>query len=110
MTIFDRYLFKRDTWVRRRVKIDNLLYEKLEELTEEYETTINRLVNIAIIHMIETENIKVYKRPNAEIAEAHNFAIRETSYKKLEELRSKYGLPIYKLINIAIYNAINERN
>ena len=53
-------------------------------------------------------NVKLYERSDNEIVEAHNFAIRETSYNKLEELKNKYGLSIYKLTNIAIYNALNS--
>ena len=44
-----------------------------------------------------------------EIVEAHNFAIRESSYNAMEKLKNKYGLSIYKLTNIAIYNALNSK-
>ena len=98
MSIFDKYLLKKDNLLRRRVEIDNTLYEKLVELSNEYDA--------AIIDMITKENIAIYERAENEIVEAHNFAIRETSYKKLEEYKNKYGLSIYKLINIAIYNAL----
>lgn len=106
--VFDDYLLKKDKSLRRRIEIDCSLYEKLKELSKEYDASINRLVNIAIVDMIKNENVKVYERPSSELTEAHNFAIRETSYRKLEELKSKYGLSIYKLTNIAIYNAINK--
>lgn len=107
--IFDEYLLKKDKLLRRRIEIDYSLYEKLKELSKEYDASINKLVNIAIVDMIKNENIKIYERPDNEIIEAHNFAIRESSYKKLEELKNKYGLSIYKLTNIAIYNAINGK-
>lgn len=107
MSVFDKYLLKKDNLLKRRIEIDNTLYEKLVELTDVYDASVNKLVNIAIIDMIEKENVKVYERPDNEIIEAHNFAIRETSYNKLEELKNKYGLSIYKLTNIAIYNALN---
>lgn len=107
MSVFDKYLLKKDNLLKRRIEIDNTLHEKLVELTDIYDASVNKLVNIAIIDMIEKENVKVYERPDNEIIEAHNFAIRETSYNKLEELKNKYGLSIYKLTNIAIYNALN---
>lgn len=110
MSIFDEYLLKKDKLLRRRIEIDCSLYEKLKALAKEYDASINKIVNIAIIDMIEKENINIYKRPENELTEAHNFAIRESSYKKLEELKNKYGLSIYKLTNIAIYNAINDEN
>lgn len=106
MSVFSKYLLKKDNLLRRRIEIDNTLYEKLVELTDVYDASVNKLVNIAIIDMIEKENVKVYERPDNEIVEAHNFAIRESSYNKLEELKNKYGLSIYKLTNIAIYNAL----
>lgn len=108
MSVFDKYLLKKDSLLKRRVEIDSSLYEQLEELAEIYDASINKLVNIAIIELLETENVKIYKRPNNEIADSHNFAIRETSYEGLDKLKSKYGLSIYKLINIAIYNALNS--
>lgn len=107
MTIFDNYLLRKDRLVRRRIEIDNSLYEQLKDLSQIYDASINKLVNIAILDMIKNNNIKLYERPDMEIVEAHNFAIREKSYKQLDELKAKYGLSIYKLTNIAIYNALN---
>lgn len=109
MNIFDKYLLKKDKLLKRRVEIDSSLYEKLVELTEVYDASINKMVNLAIIELIETENVKIYEKPDNEITESHNFAIRETSYEKLETLKNKYGLSIYKMINIAIYNALNSQ-
>ena len=109
MNTFDKYLFKKDNLLRRRIEIDNFLYEQLVKLTEIYDTSINKLVNIAIIEMIRTENVNVYEKPENEIVEAHNFAIRESSYNAMEKLKNKYGLSIYKLTNIAIYNALNSK-
>lgn len=34
--------------------------------------------------------------------------INKLKYSKLEEFKNKYGLSIYKLTNIAIYNALNS--
>ena len=108
MNVFDKYLLKKDNLVRRRIEIDNSLYEQLNKLVKEYDASVNKMVNIAIIELINSGNIVIYERPENEIVEAHNFAIRETEYLKLEKMKNKYGLSIYKLINIAIYNALNS--
>ena len=71
MNTFDKYLFKKDNLLRRRIEIDNSLYEQLVKLTEIYDTSINKLVNIAIIEMIRTENVNVYEKPENEIVEAY---------------------------------------
>lgn len=108
MNTFDKYLLKKDKLIKRRIEIDSSLYEKLSKLTDVYDASINKLVNIAIVEMINTENVQIYEKPENEISESHNFAIRETSYSAMEKLRDKYGLSIYKLTNIAIYNALNS--
>lgn len=108
MSIFDNYFLKKDNLLKRRIEIDNSLYEKLMELTEIYDASINKMVNVAIIELIKNGNINIYEKNNNEIVESHNFAIRETSYKELEKLKDRYGLSIYKLVNIAIYNALNN--
>ena len=106
MNTFDKYLLRKDNLIKRRIEIDSSLYEKLAELTQIYDASINKLVNVAIIEMLKSENVKIYERPKNEIAESHNFAIRESSYGAMEKLREKYGLSVYKLTNIAIYNAL----
>ncbi len=108
MNTFDKYLLKKDKLLKRRIEIDSLLYEKLSNLSNIYDASVNKLVNIAIIELLKTENVKIYERPQNEISESHNFAIRQSSYEGMEKLRDKYGLSLYKLTNIAIYNAINS--
>lgn len=108
MNLFERTLYKKDKILRRRIEIDNTLYEKLVEIVDKYDTTMSNLVNIAIDELIRTEKVKLYERAKNERVEAHNFSIKETLYKRLEKLREKYGISIYKLINIAIYNALND--
>ncbi len=109
MSVFDKYILKKDNLVRRRMDIDVSLYEELSSLSENiYDASINKLINVAIIDMIKKGNIKPYERNKDEIAEQHNLLIRETSYRELEKLKITYGIPIYKLINTAIYNALNS--
>ncbi len=109
MTIFDKYFLKRDVLLKRRVEVDKSLYDELIKLSEIYDASINKLVNVAIVELIENKNIKFYERNDNEIIESHNFAIRKSSYKELERLKEIYGISIYKLINIAIYNALNKK-
>lgn len=73
--VFDKYFFKRDNILKRRMEIDSSLYEKLKELSNVYKASINKLVNVAIIEMVETNNVNLYDRPEKEISESHNFNI-----------------------------------
>ncbi len=109
MGILDKYLLPKDNILRKKIEIDNTLYEKIEELSKKkYDASVNKIVNIAIIGLIENEEVKVYKKPENEISVAHSFLIRESSYIKLEEMREKYGISLYRLVNIAIKNALDE--
>ena len=95
-------------WIFGDGDVGKILYEKLKELSEIYEASINKLVNVSIIEMVEKNNINLYDRSAKEISESHNFNIRESAYKELEKLSDKHHLSIYKLVNIAIYNAVNS--
>jgi len=109
MSVFNKYLLTKDSSVRRRIEIDVSLYEQLADLASNvYDASINKLVNIALIELINTEKVEIYKRKDGEFTESHNFLIRNSTYKELEKLKDKYGLSIYKLVNIAIYNALNS--
>ena len=110
MGILDRYLLKRDNILRKKVEIDNTLYEEVVELSKIYDASANKIINIAILGLIESENVKLYKKPDNEISVPHSLLIREELYKKLEKFREKYGISIYRLVNIAIKNVIDEEN
>ena len=106
--VFDKYFYKRDNILKRRIEIDASLYERLKELSNIYEASINKLVNVAIMEMVETNNVNLYDRPEKEVSESHNFNIRESAYKELERLSDKHHLSIYKIVNIEIYNEVKS--
>lgn len=107
MGVFDRF-WRRDELVKKSIAIDGALYEKLDKLSKnDYQTSKNQLINACIEELIRTENVKLYqiqKKP----AEQHSLLIRRSLFEGLEYLRDKYDLSIYKLLNIAISNAIEE--
>lgn len=108
MGAFDRF-WRREALLKKTIEIDNSLYEKLEELSENiYQTSTNQLINACIEELIETKNIKIYEKPEGELSIQHSLLIRESLFSALEEMREKYNLSIYKLVNIAIKNAIEE--
>lgn len=108
MGILDKYLQKRDTILRKKIEIDNTLYEDIVKLSKIYDASANKIINIAILGLIQSENVKLYKKPDNEISVSHSLLIREEYYKKLEEFREKYGISIYRLVNIAIKNVVDE--
>lgn len=105
MSLFDKYLLKKDNLLKRRIEIYVDLYEELQELTKIYDASANDLVNISILEMVKNKNISLYE-PHSNLREYHSFSIRESLYRQLEELKRKYKLSITQLVNIAINNAL----
>ncbi len=108
MGAFDRFL-KREKYLKKTIEIDNALYDKLGELSKNvYQTSINQLINACIEELIKTNNVKIYEKQKGELSVQHSLNIRESLFNELEEMRERYNLSIYKLVNIAIKNAIDE--
>lgn len=108
MGAFDKFLGK-EKLIRKTIEIDNNLYEELRKLSDnKYDASVNKLINASIEELVNTENIKVYVKDKNEISLKHTLLIRESLVIALDELKDKYGLSIYKLVNMAIYNAIEQ--
>lgn len=108
MGVFDRF-YKKEKLVRKTIEIDNNLYEKLKELSDnEISASVNQLINACIEELIKKENIKMYVKPKEEISVKHSLLIRESFVQELDNLKDKYDISIYKLVNMSIYNALEE--
>ncbi|MCL2501391.1 MAG: hypothetical protein FWE90_13805 [Defluviitaleaceae bacterium] len=106
--IFDRTFKKRENKIRRNYEIEDNLYVKLEELSAVYDASVTDLINESLLNLIQTENIRLYEKKRNELSVTHTLLIRESNIAGLEQLKKKYGVSIFKLVNIAIRNALNE--
>lgn len=108
MGAFDRF-YKKEKLVRKTIEIDNNLYEQLKQLSDnEISASVNQLINACIEDLIKKENVKMYIKPKNEISVKHSLLIRESFAENLDKLKDKYGISIYKLVNMAISNALEE--
>ena len=108
MGVFDRF-YNKEKLIRKTIEIDENLYEKLKEISDnEISASVNQLINACIEGLIIDENIKMYAKPKNEISIKHSLLIRESFVKGLDELKDKYDISIYKLVNMSIYDALNE--
>lgn len=109
MSCFNRF-YKKEELISRTLDIDEELYIELEKLSKDiYDASISKLVNASIEQLIQTEEVKIYKRTNKSYV-SRSFLIRKSFLEGLYELRKKYRIPIYLLVNIAIKNSIEEEN
>ena len=107
MSYFNRF-YKREKMVSRTLDIDEELYDELEYLSKNvYDASISKLVNAAIEGLIENENIRIYKRKRNSYV-SRSFLIRSSFLEGLYELKNKYRISIYLLVNIAIKNEIED--
>ena len=108
MEWYDRFL-KKEKWVKKSAEIEGSLYDRLKEISDnELEASINKLIDACIDDFKIGEKVIIYKKDTDEINVARSVIIRESMYKKLEEMREKYGISISKLINISIRNGLEK--
>ena len=106
--LFDLVFKKRENKIRRNYEIDDSLYSKLEELSKIYDASVTDLINECLSNLIHTENIQLYEKNSADLMVTHTLLIRQSNLSGLEKLKEKYGVSIFKLVNISIRNVLNE--
>ena len=104
---FDTAFPVREDATRCNYEIDDDFYNELEALSKYYQATVTDLVNICIEQLLKTENIVIYKKEN-ELLVKHTLFIRRSNTAGLSRLSASTGVSIYRLVNIAIRNALKD--
>ena len=108
MEWYSRFLAK-EKWVKKSAEIEGSLYDRLKEISEnELDASVNKIIDACVAELKLGEKVIIYKKEKNEINVARSIIIRESMYKKLEDMREKYGISISKLINIAIRSGLEE--
>lgn len=99
---YERF-YKKEKWVKKSAEIEGMLYDRLKEIAEkELEASVNKIIDACIDDLKLEDKVIIYRKEKNEISVARSIIVRESVYKKLEDLKEKYGISISKLINIAI--------
>ena len=102
MEWYERF-YKKEKWVKKSVEIEGKSYDKLKEISSnELEASVNKIIDACVEDLKLEDKVVIYRKQRDEINVARSIIIRESVYKKLEDLREKYGISISKIINIAI--------
>ena len=101
--------YKKENWLKKSAEIEGNLYDKLKEISsKEIDASVNKIIDACIDEFEIGEKVIIYKKEKGEINVARSIIIRESMYKKLEDMREKYGISISKLINIAIREGLEK--
>lgn len=110
MEWYNRF-YPKEKWVKKSTEIEGKLYDQLKEIAyNELDASVNKIIDACVDDLKLDEKVVIYKKEKGEINVARSIIIRESMYKKLEELRDKYGVSISKLINIAIRSGLEKYN
>ena len=108
MNWYNRF-YEKEKWVKKSVEIEGNLYDKLKKIAnEELDASVNKIIDACIDDFEIGEKVVIYRKRKDEINVARSIIIRESIYKKLEDMREKYGISISKLVNIAIRTGLES--
>lgn len=108
MEWYNRF-YTKEKWVKKSAEIEGKLYDRLKEISDkELDASINKIIDACVDDLELGDKIIIYKKEKDEINVARSIIIRESIYKKLEDMREKYGISISKLVNIAIRVGIEK--
>ena len=101
--------YAKEKWIKKSAEIEGKLYDKLKQIaSEELDASVNKIIDACVDDLKLEDKVVIYSKDKNEINVARSIIVRESTYKKLEDLREKYGLSISKIINIAIKTGLKK--
>ena len=103
-------LYRKDEIVSRSLHIDEELYLKIQDLSENvFNASVSKLVNICVETMLQNkENITFYKKPQGTDSIYRSILFKKEFYDELVEIRSQTGISFSRLVNGSIKDFINK--
>lgn len=98
---FDNVFQRREELIRKSIEIDDTLYSRLEEYAKTYDATISDLVNACVAHLLSSGQLPIYESQKP-LYVMHTLRLRAGNLAGLESLKEKYGISLFRLVNMAI--------
>jgi len=99
-------LLPKEELSQRTLDIEANLYETLLDLAENYfDASVSKIINLCIYDLAEKEQVTMCEMKDLE---KHSVIIRKSALDCLNNMKKKYNIPIYVLINIAIKEGIEK--
>ncbi len=99
-------LLPKEKLYQRTLDIEADLYEKLLNLSNNYfDASVSKIINLCIYELADKEQVTMCKMTDLE---KHSVILRKSAMDCLSEMKKKYNIPSYVLINVAIKEGIHK--
>ena len=109
MSAIDRLYDINNRATKKSINIDDSLYKKLINLTQnKFDATISELINVAIEEYSEKNRPTYYEKPDRETVTYRSIMLREDNIDWLNKTNKKTGITVTRLINAAIKDFLDN--
>lgn len=111
MKIVDKLYLKDNKKIQKCVSLDDDLYNKLKELSEnKYDATISEIINICLEEYINKNHPTYYPKNKNELTTNRSIMIRKKNEEEINKFHDQTGISFTRLLNGAIKEFIEENN
>lgn len=111
MSAINRLYKKDNKTIQKCIALDNELYEKLKEITEnDYDATISDLINVCVEDYINQNSPSYYAKPFGELSISRSIMLRKENIKGLQKFHRETGISVTRLLNASIKIFIDNYN
>ena len=109
MSTIDRLYDINNRATKKSINIDDSLYKKLINLTQnKFDATISELINVCIEEYAEKNHPTYYEKPDRETVTYRSIMLRENNIDWLSKVNKKTGITVTRLINAAIKDFLDN--
>lgn len=99
-------LWKKDELEQKTVQIEDDLYDQLVNLSEsELDASVSKIINACIYEFADKTEIRMQEIKKLS---KHSVIFRRTSIRILMDLKAKFNIPQYIILNLAIKEGIEK--
>ena len=101
-------LWEKESLQQKTVQVEDDLYEQLTEISEnKLDASVSKIINACIYDFSNKERITMHEITDLS---KHSVIFRTSALKKLSEMKSKFNIPQYIILNLAIKEGIEKIN
>ena len=105
MDIIDT-LWGKDKLVQKTMQIEDSLYEELVKLSENMlDASVSKIINACVYEFSHKDKLTMYQLGDLT---KHSVIFRKSAVKKLADMKAKFNISQYVILNIAINSGIEK--